>query len=75
MRNRYGQSPGDHRVSFGDKGWVLLHNGPVIAYSLADGKELWRKENVEMARAIGSHIWTCNENKMETWKVELEESR
>ena len=67
--------PGDQRVTFGDNGWVLLHNGPAIAYSLADGKELWRKDNVKTARAIGSHIWTWNENKMETWKVELEESR
>ena len=61
---------GDHLVSFGDKDWVLLHNGPAIAYSLADGKELWQKKDVVVCKVLGSKIWTCNDDTMEIWQVE-----
>jgi WD40 repeat protein len=70
-----GVQPGNHLVYVGDKDWVVLHNGPAIAHSLADGKELWRKEPVGIARVIGANIWTCNEKEMEVWKVESEELR
>ena len=61
---------GDHLVSFGDRDWVLFHNGPAVAYSLADGSELWRGEDVRLCKVFGSKIWTCNDEKMEIWQVE-----
>ena len=67
--------PGNHLVYFGDNDWVLLHDGPVIAYSLSSGNQIWRTEPVGIVRVIGSHIWTCNENRMELWKVESQELR
>ena len=62
--------PGDHLVSFGDRDWVLFRNGPLVAYSLADGSELWRGEDVRLCKVFGSKIWTCNDEKMEIWQVE-----
>ena len=62
--------PGDHLVAYGDRGWVLFHNGPVVAYSLLDGSELWRGEDVRLCKVFGSKIWTCNDDKMEIWQVE-----
>lgn len=63
---------GDHLFAYGDRGWVLFHrdNGPVVAYSLADGSELWRSEDVRLSKVFGSKIWTCNDDKMEIWQVE-----
>ena len=64
--------PGEHSVSFGDANWVLLHNGPLIAYSPSDGRELWRTEHIAMFQVSGSNIWTCNANEMVVWQVEDE---
>ncbi len=61
---------GDHLVSFGDRDWVLFHNGPAVAYSLADGSELWRGEDVRLCKVFGSKIWVCNDKEMEIWQVE-----
>jgi len=65
--------PGDYLASFGDKGLVLLHNGPLIAYSVASGTKLWCHEDVDKFRVKGSNIWICNESQMEVWRVERDE--
>ncbi len=61
---------GDPLVSFGDKNWVLLHDDrSAIAVSLAEGKKIWRKEDVDYCRVFGSKIWLCNKNGMEIWRA------
>ena len=62
--------PGRHLVSFADKDWVLLtRGGAAVVYSLADGKERWRKEHVDIARVQGSTIWLLGETSVELWQM------
>ena len=62
--------PRFRRVFFGDKDWVLLTGGgTAVVHTLADGKECWRKENVETARVQGSTIWLFSETSVELWRM------
>lgn len=61
--------PAAQRTQFGDD-WVLLtYKGGAVVCSLADGKELWRQDGVEDARAQGSDVWVFSPKAVEVWRV------
>lgn len=63
--------PGRHQVSFGGGDTVLLTGGGAAAvFSLTNGKELWRQENVEKARIQGSTVWVFSEAGIDLWKMD-----
>jgi RNA polymerase sigma factor (sigma-70 family) len=62
--------PAAQRTQFGGGDWVLLtYKGGAVVCSLADGKELWRQDGVEDARAQGSDIWVFTRKAVEVWRV------
>ena len=62
--------PAARRAQFGDGDWVLLtYEGTAVVFSLVDGKELWRQDGTEDARAQGSDVWVFNQKAVEVWRV------
>jgi WD40 repeat protein len=59
-------------VQFGDGGWLLArtNGGGAAVYSLADGAELWRRqEKLEDVKVQGSDIWIFTQKAVEVWRV------
>ena len=58
------------KVSGSDSDWVMAHarGEDAIAYSIEDGKELWRKKEAIYANTVDDHILVTDKSGAEVWR-------